>query len=186
MKRIFMGILTILAFIGLYSLVKPDNKIKKQILNPVNESSAKEEVSKLLNNYEISSIKNKSLVVKKDDNHMILVVNNQYLYIDFNVEIPKIYHFKSDKAKIKARVVRKNESGFVIEHDGHEDYIEGTVPDNKDVGDIVTVDDPHAHLSGVENHGKKDHKENNLIEQNNFLIDAFNSLKNFFERLFTN
>lgn len=184
-KKIFYSLLYILAFIGLYSLIKPNANIKNELIPSLNDNEAEKIVSETLDIPKLKKINDKSLFIKNDSGHMLFVIENSYILLDTSKSTPKIYHFKSDIPKIKAKIIRKSESGFVIKHENHEDFINYPLPEGFDIGDEIEVSDPHTHLTtNTEKNYEsiiKIQSKNIFEKAKDFLKYSFKSIKNLFQ-----
>lgn len=140
-KIIILVVFLIIVFIIIFKN-KPNNNKKE----PISEKEAMEKISNIFDDNNLEKIENKSLVLTKNDDYMIMVVENQYILTDFSTYPPKTHHYKSNKPDIKVKVIEIREDSYVVEHDDHSHIIYEKLDDNIKVGDFVYIKDPHTYL----------------------------------------
>lgn len=142
-NKLIIGIIFLIIIILIYIFNFNDNT------KEISEEKAKELIIKALSNEDIEKLEGKSLVVSETKNYMIMVVNDEYLLLDKSKTPPKIHHYKSVAPEIRVKVLEIKEDRFLVEHDDHTHWIEGSPGENVKVGDYVYIKDPHTYLQGI-------------------------------------
>lgn len=146
-KSIIIIIFLIVTFI-LYSFFFRNNKSIKKI----SDEEAKKIISDTFGDKNIEKITGQALSLAKTDGYMTMVVKDQYFLIDFSQRPPKIHQFKSNKPDIKVKVLKIEKDRFLVEHDDHEHWVEGSPGKGVKVGDFIYIKDPHTYLQDLKKH----------------------------------
>lgn len=155
MKKVNNKVLIILIFLLLLNLLFGYfNLFKNNKKKAISEEEAKNKIRQLFSDNKIQKVQDQSLVITKNDNYMIMVVGDQYIFTDFSKNPPILHHYKSIKPDIKVKVLKIENDGYLVEHDDHEHFVNGQLDENINVGDYVYIKDPHTYLQ--DNHLKDD------------------------------
>ncbi|MCI6272565.1 MAG: pneumococcal-type histidine triad protein [Erysipelotrichaceae bacterium] len=129
----------------------------------LSKDEIKKRVETALSAKDLQFIDEKTVTIENSSDHIIMIDDDKYVYIDLSSETPKVYKLQpKDIASLK--VVEVYDDGYVVKHGDHFDYIKGKLPAGKKVGDYVQIKDPHA--SSKETTEKKDEKQVNKTNTN--------------------
>ena len=146
-KSIIIIIFLIVLFI-LYGIFFRSNKNIKKI----SDEEAKKIISDTFGDKDIEKITGQALSLAKTKEYMTMVVKDQYFLIDFSQRPPKIHQFKSNKPDVKVKVLKIEKNRFLVEHEDHEHWVEGSPDKGVEVGDIIYIKDPHTYLQDLKKH----------------------------------
>ncbi len=154
----------IFLFFSVFIMASCTNTKKENLSNsPLSKDEIKERVETALSAKDLQFIDEKTVTIESNNDHIIMIDGDKYVYIDLSSENPKVYKLQpKDIASLK--VVEVYDDGYVVKHGDHFDYIKGKLPSGKKVGDYVQIKDPHS--SNKESNEKIDEKQVNKTNTN--------------------
>lgn len=124
---------------------------KKLELTEMTEEEAKDKIVEVFGE-EVEKVENGALVLTNNDQYMLMVVGDNYVFTDNATTPPTIHHYKSIKEPIDVEVLEIYDDGsFLAWHDDHSHRVYEPLPEGTKVGDIVSIKDPHTYLDDHNN-----------------------------------
>ncbi|MDO4764205.1 MAG: pneumococcal-type histidine triad protein [Flavobacteriaceae bacterium] len=144
---------------------------KENIINvPLSKAEIKFKAETLLSGKELEFKNEKVFIIENTKEHIFLINGNEYIYIDLSGEKAMVYKLKT-KGLVTVQIVETLEDGYVVNHDGHFDFIYGELPKGKKIGDYIDIIDPHLSSSNEDKEKKyfdeKNKEKIELKEKNN-------------------
>lgn len=120
--------------------VQPTVEEKETAVIPLSKEAIKAKVEEALSASDLQLTDDKFVTVQSDENHLIYIDGDEFVYIDLTQDTPKIYRLQP---KNLFEVVEVLEDGYVVKHEDHFDYIKTEGKPTVKVGDRVSLDNVH-------------------------------------------